>query len=322
MLANVTANCNNTVLVIHSTGPVEIGQYKNNPNITAILWAGVPGEQSGNAITDVLYGRVNPGAKLPFTMADTRADYGTDILYTPNQLIPQSNFEEGIFIDYRAFDRKNITPVYEFGFGLSYTNFSMNNLQITKITASNYTATTGYTTPAPTYGNISLDPSLHVFPTNFTRVPLYIYPWLNSTNLTEAYGWEDYGDASFIPDHAFDGSPQRRLPASGAPGGNPELWDVLYRVTCQVTNTGNVAGEEVPQLYLSLGGPYDAPKILRGFERLSIQPNQTTTASFDIMRRDLSNWDTVSQNWVISNYTKTVYVGNSSRNLKLSSVLH
>jgi len=322
MLANVTANCNNTVLVIHSTGPVEIGQYKNNPNITAILWAGVPGEQSGNSIADVLYGRVNPGAKLPFTLADTREDYGTDILYTPNQPVPQTNFEEGIFIDYRAFDRKNITPVYEFGFGLSYTNFSMSNLQITKINAGNYSSTTGYTAPAPKYGNITNNTAAHVFPANFTRVPLYVYPWLNSTNLTESYGWTDYGDNSFVPEGALDGSPQKRLPASGAPGGNPELWDVLYRVTCQVTNIGKVAGEEVPQLYLSLGGPYDAQKILRGFERLSIQPNQTTTASFDIMRRDLSNWDTVSQNWVISNYTKTVYVGNSSRNLHLSGVLH
>lgn len=42
-IANVSATCNNTVLVIHSVGAVEIGQYKENPNITAILWAGLPG---------------------------------------------------------------------------------------------------------------------------------------------------------------------------------------------------------------------------------------------------------------------------------------
>ena len=322
MLANVTQVCNNTILVIHSTGPLEIGPYKNNPNITAILWAGIPGEQSGNSIADVLYGRVNPGAKLPFTLGDTRSDYGTDILYTPNAEVPQTNFKEGVFIDYRTFDRHNITPTYEFGYGLSYTNFSITNLQITKIPAGNYTPTTGYTAPAPLYGTINNNTSAHVFPANLTRVPLYVYPWLNSTNLTASYGWTDYGDSSFIPEGALDGSPQKRLPASGAPGGNPELWDVLYRVQATVTNTGKVGGEEVPQLYLSLGGPYDPKLVLRGFERLSIQPNGSTTASFDIMRRDLSNWDVVSQNWVISNYTKTVYVGSSSRNLPLSGVLH
>ena len=321
MLQNVTRECNNTVLVIHSTGPVEIGQYKNNPNITAILWAGVPGEQSGNSIADVLYGRVNPGAKLPFTLGDTRSDYGADVLYTPNGEVPQANFQEGVFIDYRAFDRANITPVYEFGFGLSYTNFSFSNLQITKLNAGNYTPTTGYTAPAPTYGTIDNNTASHVFPSNLTRVPLFLYPWLNSTNLTASYGGDDYGDSSFIPAGAHDGSPQPRLPASGAPGGNPQLWDVLYRVTAQVTNTGPVAGEEVPQLYLSLGGPYDPKVVLRGFERLSIQPNTSATASFDVMRRDVANWDTSRQDWVVSDYAKTVYVGSSSRDLPLSGVL-
>jgi beta-glucosidase len=43
VIANVSATCNNTVLVIHSVGAVEIDQYKQNPNITAILWAGLPG---------------------------------------------------------------------------------------------------------------------------------------------------------------------------------------------------------------------------------------------------------------------------------------
>jgi hypothetical protein len=44
VVANVSATCNNTVLVIHSVGPVLIDQYKENPNITAILWAGLPGK--------------------------------------------------------------------------------------------------------------------------------------------------------------------------------------------------------------------------------------------------------------------------------------
>ena len=56
-------------------------------------------------------------------MGRNRSDYGTDVLYTPNQEVPQYNFQEGVFIDYRGFDHRNVTPVYEFGFGLSYTTF-------------------------------------------------------------------------------------------------------------------------------------------------------------------------------------------------------
>lgn len=122
----VAGQCSNTILVVHSTGPVLLEKYKNHPNITAILWAGVPGQESGNSIADVLYGGVNPGAKLPFTIGANRSDYGTDILYTPNTGnggVPQLDFKEGVFIDYKAFDRHNEIPTYEFGFGLSYTTF-------------------------------------------------------------------------------------------------------------------------------------------------------------------------------------------------------
>ncbi|KAJ9622322.1 hypothetical protein H2203_006540 [Taxawa tesnikishii (nom. ined.)] len=319
MIQTVTANCNNTILVIHSTGPVLVGEYKRNPNITAILWAGVPGQESGNSIADVLYGRYNPGAKLPFTLGEGRADYGTDVLYTPNSPTPQVDFKEGVFIDYRAFDRGNVEPVYEFGYGLSYTTFNYSNLQITKTQAGNYTPTTGYGPAASTYGTI--DNSSHTFPANFSRITGYIYPWLNTTNLTAATDEVHYGLLGFVPEGSQDGSPQKLLPAGGAPGGNPKLFDVLYQVSATITNTGRVAGEEVPQLYISLGGPYDPKLVLRGFERLSIQPNSSATFTADVMRRDISNWDTVSQDWVISNYTKAVHVGSSSRNLPLSATL-
>lgn len=320
----MSARCNNTILVVHSTGPVLLGNYSNNPNITAILWAGVPGEQSGNSIADVLYGRINPSAKLPFTLAETREDYGTDLLYIPNEGTgaPQTNFTEGVFIDYRALDRANTTPVYEFGFGLSYTTFSYSNLRVTGgMHRSTYTPTTGFTTAAPTFGSISNNSADYLFPSNFTQVPYYIYPYLNTTDLTTAANTTGFGDNSSIIPGSQDSSPQPLNAAGGGPGGNPALYDVMYQVTASITNTGIVAGAEVPQLYISLGGPYDPKVVLRNFERLSIQPNTTATFTADITRRDISNWDTVSQNWVISNYTKTIYVGSSSRNLPLSAVL-
>lgn len=124
IIAATTAVCNNVIVVVNSVGPVTIGNWSSNPNVTGIIWANVPGEESGNALVDILYGAVNPGGKLPYTLGAQRSDYGTDVLYMPNEgtQTPQINFAEGVFIDYRAFDKHNITPVYEFGFGRTSPN--------------------------------------------------------------------------------------------------------------------------------------------------------------------------------------------------------
>jgi hypothetical protein len=326
LVMNVSAICNNTIVVIHSTGPTLLTQWYASPNVTAILWAGVPGEESGNSITDVLYGKVNPAARTPFTWGPTRESYGTDVLYIPNngENAPQDDFVEGVFIDYRAFDAQNITPIYEFGFGLSYTTFEYSNLVVRSANAGDYAPSTGMTPAAPVFGNFSTNLSNYLFPNaSFPHIWQYIYPYLNTTDAKAASADPYYGQnaSEFLPPGATDGSPQPALPAGGASGGNPELWDVLYTVTATIKNTGTLNGEEVPQIYVSLGGPNDPKIVLRGFDRLSIDAGQSATFSADILRRDLSNWDTVSQNWVITSYPKTVYVGPSSRNLPLSTTL-
>ena len=315
--------CNNTIVVMHTVGPVLLESFVNNPNVTAIVWAGLPGQESGNSIVDVLYGKVAPAGKSPFTWGSSREDYGTDVMYKPNSPVPQDDFAEGPFIDYRAFDKFGIDPIYEFGYGLTYTTFNYSNLQISKTSAGPYTPSSGVTAAAPTYGNVSDNLSNYLYPSNLTKIPLYIYPYLNSTNTKASSMDPNYGDGdtSYIPAGAQDGSPQPILPAGGASGGNPELYDVLYQVRATITNTGSLNGEEIPQLYISLGGPNDAKVVLRGFERLSINAGQSTTFEADVLRRDISNWDSASQNWVITNYTKTVYVGSSSRKLLLSGTL-
>lgn len=77
---------------------------------------------------------MNFSGKLPYTVAKEDADYGHLVLPSqPEGLFsyyPQSNFTEGVYIDYRYFDHHNIAPRYEFGFGLSYTTFEYGNLQI------------------------------------------------------------------------------------------------------------------------------------------------------------------------------------------------
>ncbi|KAJ7033558.1 glycoside hydrolase family 3 protein [Mycena alexandri] len=129
LVEDVAAVCNNTIVVIHSVGPVSVS-WSGHPNITGIIYAGAPGEQTGPSIVDVLYGAVNPSGRLPFSIDENEASYGTTIVY--NSLgFPVVNYTEQLLVDYRYMDAQNITPHYEFGFGLSYTTFAYSGLEIT-----------------------------------------------------------------------------------------------------------------------------------------------------------------------------------------------
>ncbi|SPO21044.1 probable beta-glucosidase [Ustilago trichophora] len=124
LIRNVTAVNNNTVVIIHSTGAVDMESFAENPNVTAIVWANLPGSESGRALVDVLYGDYNPSGRLPYTIGKNRTEYSADVLYYNDTVVPQINYTEALNIDYRHFDTKNIEPRYEFGYGLSYTKFA------------------------------------------------------------------------------------------------------------------------------------------------------------------------------------------------------
>ncbi|OJJ61476.1 hypothetical protein ASPSYDRAFT_29964 [Aspergillus sydowii CBS 593.65] len=118
MVLEVAANCNNTIVVINTVGPRLMEKWIDNDNVTAVLYGGLLGQESGFAITDVLYGDVNPSGKLTHTIAKNASDYPASICETAN-----CNFTEGVYIDYRWFEARNVTPGYAFGHGLSYTTF-------------------------------------------------------------------------------------------------------------------------------------------------------------------------------------------------------
>jgi beta-glucosidase len=125
LINEVADNCDNTVVVINTVGARLVDNWIEHDNVTAVLYGSLLGQESGNSIVDVLYGEVNPSGRLIYTIAKNESDYNVDICYTA-----QCNFTEGNFIDYRYFDAYNVTPRYEFGFGLSYTEFSYSNLKI------------------------------------------------------------------------------------------------------------------------------------------------------------------------------------------------
>ena len=333
-LINTVANaCKNTIVVIHGPGAVLVKDWHEHPNVTAILWAGQPGQESGNSIADILYGKTSPG-RSPFTWGATEASYGNKIIYkAQGPTAPQDNFEEGAFFDYRHFDKEDPgkpgssdkAPLYEFGFGLSWSTFEYSNLQVTKRNPRPYSPTKGKTIAAPTFGSFSKNLKDYGFPAGFRQVREFIYPWANDTSSGKAASRDPkYGKTAeeFLPPHAIDATPQDKNPAGGEPGGNRQLWDVMYEVTATITNTGKAMTDEVPQLYLSHGGEGEPVRVLRGFDRIErIAPGQSVQFRAELTRRDLSNWDINSQNWVITDAPKTIWVGSSSRNLPLTAKL-
>lgn len=82
-----------------------------------------PGQEAGNSLVDVLFGDVNPSGHLPFTIGRNAQDYDANAYYNETRApYPNTTFSEGVFIDYKYFDKQNTTPLYEFGYGLSYTS--------------------------------------------------------------------------------------------------------------------------------------------------------------------------------------------------------
>lgn len=130
----IADQCANTIVVIHNAGIRLIDQFVSHTNVTAVIFGHLPGQDSGSALVSLLYGDENFSGKLPYTVAKNESNYSTLLFATqpvaPFTLYPQSNFSEGVYIDYRAFDKADLIPRYEFGFGLSYTTFQYSNLVI------------------------------------------------------------------------------------------------------------------------------------------------------------------------------------------------
>ena len=80
LIAAVAAQNKNTVVVVHSVGPLIVEPWIEHPNVTAVLWAGLGGTETGNALVDVLYGDVNPSGRLAYTIAKSVDDYGAQLI--------------------------------------------------------------------------------------------------------------------------------------------------------------------------------------------------------------------------------------------------
>lgn len=179
------------VIVLHNGSPVEMPWL---PKVKGLLEAYLGGQAVGEALENILFGKVNPSGKLAETLLYKLSDNPSYLTFGDGENV---SYNEGIFVGYRYYDKKEMPVAFPFGFGLSYTTFAYSNLTVSQSEISD-----------------------------------------NDT----------------------------------------------ITVTVDVTNTGNVEGKEIIQLYIhDLTGAAQRPlKELKGYDKISLKPGETKTASFTL----------------------------------------
>lgn len=128
----------NLVVVVNSGGGVDFAQFADRAR--AILMAWYPGQEGGRAVAEILTGAVSPSGKLPISIercAEDNPCYGSyyenvDRSHRKGAPQPRVNYDEGIFVGYRGYDRTATEPLYAFGYGLSYTTFAYSGLKVAR----------------------------------------------------------------------------------------------------------------------------------------------------------------------------------------------
>ncbi|MHA2389338.1 MAG: glycoside hydrolase family 3 C-terminal domain-containing protein [Candidatus Hodarchaeales archaeon] len=135
LIKETTRENPNTVVILINGSPLGMKDWITD--VPAVLEAWYGGMEAGNAIVNVLFGEVNPSGKLPITfpihLSDSPAHKSSNT-YPGDLEELKVHYEEGIYIGYRHFEKSDITPLFPFGFGLSYTTFSYENLSLDKNT--------------------------------------------------------------------------------------------------------------------------------------------------------------------------------------------
>jgi beta-glucosidase len=255
LIADVAAANPNTVVVLNTSDPVAMPWLGH---VKAVLEMWYPGDTGGYATANVLLGHADPAGRLPFTWPASpgqgvasqpathpeRTSNGVDangkFCTTPGSPFggPQctTTYTEGIFVGYRWYDQQHETPLYPFGYGLSYTHFAYSGLH-----------------------------------------------------------WAPARDGGL---------------------------DVAFRVT----NTGGVAGDEVPQVYLGTpasppaGVPF-AGRALAGYSRIALRPGQSQLVWLHVPLRQLQYWDSPSGRWVTAAGPRPLYVAGAERSAGLTATV-
>lgn len=226
-----------TIVVLETGGPVLMPWIDK---VAAVLEAWYPGTSGGEAIARVLTGEVNPSGRLPVTFPQSLEQLPRPILDGyPEQKQARIIVDytiEGAAVGYKWFDRKGFKPLYPFGYGLSYSDF--------------------------TYSGLTAD-----------------------------------------------------------------VGDNRLRVRFAMKNTGRRQGKDVAQLYVSPMHPdmidgWEAPKRLCGFQKVNLQPGESTDVNLNVDPRLLAVYDSARKNWVIAEGDYNVILSRNVRTPLASAKVH
>ncbi|MEK3706259.1 glycoside hydrolase family 3 C-terminal domain-containing protein [Paenibacillus sp. FSL R7-0198] len=213
------------VVVLSNGSPVEMPWL---PQVQAVLEAYLGGQAVGGAIADLLYGEVNPSGKLAETFP-AKLSHNPSYLNFPGEG-DRVDYREGIFVGYRYYDKKELEPLFPFGYGLSYTTFEYADLKVDR------------------------------------------------TELTD----------------------------------QDEV-----NVQVRVTNTGDRAGKEIVQLYVSdVESIVIRPvKELKAFAKVALEPGESKVVSFTLNKRSFAYYNVDMKDWHVETGEFEIQVGSSSRDI-------
>ncbi|MFC4322394.1 beta-glucosidase [Litchfieldia salsa] len=119
-------------VVLNIGGPIEVASWREK--VDSILLAWQPGQEAGHAVADILSGKVNPSGKLSTTFPMKYNDVPSAKSFpgTPKDNPKVVIYEEDLYLGYRYYTTFDVKPAYEFGYGLSYTSFHYENLEVEK----------------------------------------------------------------------------------------------------------------------------------------------------------------------------------------------
>jgi beta-glucosidase len=134
LVSKITSVNKNTVVVMTSGGGVDMSAWLDR--VPALVQAWYPGQEGGRALAEILFGDVNPSGRLPVTFERRWEDNPSHDHYYPTAGTNRIEYQEGVFVGYRGYEKNNVKPLFPFGYGLSYTTFKFGDLRVSFSTAS------------------------------------------------------------------------------------------------------------------------------------------------------------------------------------------
>ena len=123
LMLSITKNHKDVILVLNVGAVIDLS-FLDEIKFSAVVLLMQGGMETGNALADVLTGKVNPSGRLADTWGYSYNDYpSSDTFSSRSPEMLQEDYKEGIFVGYRWFDKRHIRPRYPFGYGLSYTSY-------------------------------------------------------------------------------------------------------------------------------------------------------------------------------------------------------